>query len=116
MDILINKLIVCLPRNPRTPLRGILESDWPQYTTEDQAYLSLSLTPSVQHEVFKERVALWLQLLPQLNDAMERPTQEQTTVDPGNSSIYSSTGQLSQKPLCIYMCLVVLLAANAFTE
>ncbi|KAK7463168.1 hypothetical protein BaRGS_00038227 [Batillaria attramentaria] len=69
--------------NPSGPLRTALGGDWPEFTSEDEAYLSLSLTPQVGRDVMRDRMALWLQLVPQIVSATQR---QQKQPPPDNST------------------------------
>ncbi|KAK7486054.1 hypothetical protein BaRGS_00022663 [Batillaria attramentaria] len=69
--------------NPSGPLRTALGGDWPEFTSEDEACLSLSLTPQVRRDVMRDRMALWLQLVPQIVSATQR---QQKQPPPDNST------------------------------
>ncbi|KAK7486053.1 hypothetical protein BaRGS_00022662 [Batillaria attramentaria] len=68
--------------NPSGPLRTTLGGDWPEFTSEDEACLSLSLKPHVGCDVMRDRMLLWLQLVPQIVSA----TQRQQKQPPSDSS------------------------------
>ena len=55
-------------RNPSAPVREDLGGDWPEFTTENEAYLSISKSPHVVKNVglYRDRTALWLKLVPEL--------------------------------------------------
>ncbi|XP_076470862.1 acetylcholinesterase-like [Babylonia areolata] len=52
------------------------DGEWPQYTVEREEHLSLSLSPRVLSGAgpFRDRVALWLRLLPQLDSLTSSAT------------------------------------------
>lgn len=47
-------------------MRDLLKGEWPEYRKEDEAYVALTTTPEVRQEIFADRMALWLDLLPLL--------------------------------------------------
>ena len=55
-------------RNPSAAVREKLGGDWPEFTAENEAYLSISKTPRVVYKSgpYGNRAALWNTLLPQL--------------------------------------------------
>lgn len=60
--------------NPSAPIKKDLGGeDWPQFTTEEQQYLSFSRSPRVVSQLgpYRDRVALWLNLLPQLQALLD---------------------------------------------
>lgn len=66
--------------NPSASLGGRLGGNLTEYTLEDEAYLSVSTNLSVQHHLMRKRVAVWLQLLPELLDSSSPSAQQWTTV------------------------------------
>lgn len=65
--------------NPSASLGVRLGGDFSEYTLEDEAYISISTNLSVQHHVMRKRVAVWLQLLPELLAASSPPSQQRST-------------------------------------
>ncbi|XP_076436458.1 fatty acyl-CoA hydrolase precursor, medium chain-like [Babylonia areolata] len=68
--------------NPNPPLKEDLGVEgWPQFTADNEAYLSLSLTPRVLPMLgaYGDRVALWLNLLPELSSLTSKLPAEGTT-------------------------------------
>ncbi|XP_025083553.1 cholinesterase 2-like isoform X2 [Pomacea canaliculata] len=65
--------------NPSASLGVRLGGDFSEYTLEDEAYISVSTNISVQHHVMRKRVAVWLQLLPELLAASSPPAQQRST-------------------------------------
>ncbi|XP_076436664.1 acetylcholinesterase-like [Babylonia areolata] len=68
--------------NPNPPLKQDLGVEgWPQFTADNEAYLSLSLTPRVVPMLgaYRDRVALWLNLLPELSSLTSKLPAEETT-------------------------------------
>ncbi|KAK7103719.1 acetylcholinesterase-like isoform X2 [Littorina saxatilis] len=55
--------------NPSAPVRDDLGGDWPEFTVENQAYLSISNTPRVVLNAgpYRDSAALWNNLLPALD-------------------------------------------------
>lgn len=68
VTLVILHVLSIFRRNPSVPVREDLGGDWPEFTTENEAYLSLSKSPSVVTDLgpYRDRAALWLQLLPEL--------------------------------------------------
>ncbi|KAL8578232.1 hypothetical protein ACOMHN_040993 [Nucella lapillus] len=66
--------------NPSPPLHDALgEEEWPMFSLDTESYLSLSPTPRVARhlEPYKDRMAFWLSLLPDLNHmVVPEPTME----------------------------------------
>ena len=66
------EFIWCLPyvchRNPSAPVKDDLGGDWPEFTTENEAYLSLSRSPRVVNDMglYRDRVAFWIKQVPEL--------------------------------------------------
>ena len=58
--------MVCLFRKPSGPVEKLLKEEWPEFTAENENYVTLSLAPVVRKDVFRDRVALWLNLVPAL--------------------------------------------------
>ncbi|XP_076454035.1 carboxylesterase 1C-like isoform X2 [Babylonia areolata] len=57
--------------NPNPPLKDDLGGEgWPRFTQEKEAYLSLSMYPRVVPNLaaYRDRMALWLSLLPELSN------------------------------------------------
>ncbi|KAK7463203.1 hypothetical protein BaRGS_00038262 [Batillaria attramentaria] len=67
--------------NPNAPLQTALGGDWPEFTSENEAYLSLSLTPQVGRDVMRDRMALWLQLVPQIVSITQRQEEQPAPAD-----------------------------------
>ncbi|KAL8564529.1 hypothetical protein ACOMHN_003287 [Nucella lapillus] len=55
--------------NPSAPIGDDLGVEWPQFTTEEKEYLSISQSPRVVSKMgpYRDRLALWLSHLPQLD-------------------------------------------------
>ncbi|KAL8565178.1 hypothetical protein ACOMHN_003965 [Nucella lapillus] len=55
--------------NPSSPIRDDLGVDWPEFTTKEEEYLSISQPPRVMSKMgpYRDRLALWLSHLPQLD-------------------------------------------------
>ena len=59
-------VFVCLSRKPSGPAEKLLKEEWPEFTAENENYVALSLAPEVRKDVFRDRMALWLNLVPAL--------------------------------------------------
>ncbi|KAK7496738.1 hypothetical protein BaRGS_00011947 [Batillaria attramentaria] len=57
--------------NPSPAVKSVTGGDWPEFTSENEAYLALSQNPRVERNVYRDRSALWLQLVPQLAGASQ---------------------------------------------
>lgn len=67
--------------DPNPALKDVLGSDWPEFTSEDEAVLSLSLPPHVLRDVMKDRIALWVKLVPEIISAKQRQKKEATSTE-----------------------------------
>ncbi|XP_025083564.1 cocaine esterase-like [Pomacea canaliculata] len=87
--------------NPSASLGGRLGGNLTEYTLEDEAYLSVSTNLSVQHHLMRKRVAVWLQLLPELLDSSSPSAQQWTTATDQLTSKapLSSSSSSSSSPL-----------------
>ena len=47
---------------------------WPEFTLEEEKYLSLEVTPRVEERLYNKRVALWLDLMPALVNSTRAET------------------------------------------
>lgn len=52
----------------------LLQAPWPQYG-DGEAYVALTTRPEVRHQVFRDRMDYWLELLP-LMDCSEQQQQQ----------------------------------------
>lgn len=73
--------------NPNSAVKSVLGSDWSEFTTEDEAYLSLSLSPEMKSNVMKDRIALWTKLIPKVISARKMKQEEQSTENPGKDEL-----------------------------
>ncbi|KAK7103717.1 hypothetical protein V1264_018565 [Littorina saxatilis] len=64
--------------NPSAPLIDDLGGEWPQFTSDDEAYLSFSRSPRVVYNAgpYRKRAALWNKLIPQLNTLVSQREQD----------------------------------------
>ncbi|KAL8572556.1 hypothetical protein ACOMHN_040460 [Nucella lapillus] len=65
--------------NPSAPIRDDLGVDWPEFTTEEEEYLSISQSPRVVSKMgpYRDRLALWLSHLPQLDTLTSQEAAEE---------------------------------------
>ena len=68
-------------RNPSGPFREDIGSDWPQFTADSQEYLSISNTPRVVQQAgpYRDRVALWRRVLPEISSLTSQLPVEEAT-------------------------------------
>ena len=55
-------------RDPNHCEDGLDLVTWPRYTSSEQAYLDISLEPSVKYKLHPERMAFWNEFIPKLMD------------------------------------------------
>ena len=59
---------------PQLALQRQVGGSWPEFTLEEEKYLSLEVTPRVEERLYNKRVALWLDLLPALVNSTRAET------------------------------------------